>query len=495
MVKILNNVYKRQKNFWNGCVFHPTDAVEDPWGKRILDQMSKDRAINTVRIYTMFEDIVYLDENGELQYDFRVSDLRLDYLLSKGYNLLLAYAGMPDCIARDCNNKTSVSKNKTRYKGKMWNTSPPKDVNLWEEICYEYTKHNMERYGIEQVSKWRCHCFNEPDISQFFMSELSHEMFEERVKEYYAMYESFVKGVRRVSDKIPVGGPALAYRDDFLEVFLKRVKEGKLPMDFISLHHYGCAPWELNTGKKKLCVDNLLEKHRRKMEIINRCGFGNVSILIDEWGAASSGFYNREECPMLMFREREEFGAYYARLIHDVVYSDMKIEKMMICLSGQHEMTEDFSGFRNFFTLNFIRKPIYNAYVLAAKLHEEILQVESSTENLYVIPTRNSEKEYSVLLTYSSENFAEDIPAIEEQLEFEEDLKGKCLTVYCIDKNTTNPYRLYEKLGVDTPNEEQIQMLREEGNLKPVLQEEYNGQIKLNLTPNCTYLITIGEKL
>ena len=231
------------------------------------------------------------------------------------------------------------------------------------------------------------------------------------------------------------------------------------------------------------------------MEIIQQYGFGDTPIVIDEWGAASCGFYNREECSMLMFRETEEFAAYYARLIHDVLYSDMKIEKLMICLSGQHEMTEDFSGFRNFFTLNFIRKPIYNAHVLAAKLHEEILQVESSTENLYVIPTRNSEKEYSVLLTYSSENFAEDIPAIEEQLEFEEDLKGKCLTVYCIDKNTTNPYRCYQKFGVDTLNDEQIRLLRKEGNLKPVLQEEYNGQIKLNLTPNCMYLITIGEKL
>ena len=29
----------------------------------------------------------------------------------------------------------------------MWNCSPPKDDALWEEICYEYTKHNVERYG------------------------------------------------------------------------------------------------------------------------------------------------------------------------------------------------------------------------------------------------------------------------------------------------------------------------------------------------------------
>ena len=495
MIRITNKVYKTQKNFWNGCVFHPTDAVEDPWGKRILDQMAKDKAINTVRIYTMFEDIVYLDENGELQYDFRVSDLRLDYLVEKGYDLLLAYGGMPDCIARKCAYRISASKNKTRYKGKMWNTSPPKSAEVWEELCYEYTKHIVERYGIERVSKWYCHCFNEVDVSGFFMSELGNEMFETRAEEYYAMYEAFVKGVRRVSDKIPVGGPALASRDDFLEAFLKRVKEGKLPMDFISLHHYGCAPWELNAGKKKFCVDNLLEKHRRKIELINRCGFGDKPILIDEWGAATNGYLNKEECPMLMFREKEEFAAYYARLIHDVVYSDLKIEKMMICLSGQHEMTEDFSGFRNFFTLNFIRKPIYNAYVLAAKLHEQILREEHSAENLFVVPTRNDKGEYSVLLTYSSENFTEDIPVIEETIMFEETIKDKQVTVWCIDKNTTNPYRLFQTFGVETPNEEQIKLLQEEGKLKPVLQEKYSGKLKLSLTSNCTYLITIGEKL
>ena len=101
MVTIFNEVIKRQKNFWNNCLFHPTDAVEDDWGRRILDQMAEDKAIQTVRIYTMFEDIVSLDENGNLRYDFTENDVRLDYLLEKGYDLLLAYGAMPDCIARD----------------------------------------------------------------------------------------------------------------------------------------------------------------------------------------------------------------------------------------------------------------------------------------------------------------------------------------------------------------------------------------------------------
>ena len=50
MITIQNKVVKKQNNFWNSCVFHPTDAVEDPWGRRILDRMAKDGAIQTVRI-------------------------------------------------------------------------------------------------------------------------------------------------------------------------------------------------------------------------------------------------------------------------------------------------------------------------------------------------------------------------------------------------------------------------------------------------------------
>ena len=496
MLKITNKVYKKQKNFWNNCLFHPTDAVEDPWGKRILDQMAKDNAIQTVRIYTMFEDIVYMDENDELQYDFRLSDLRLDYLVEKGYDLLLAYGGMPDCISNNEYQNSNVAKNKTRYKGKMWNTSPPKDVKLWEEICYRYTLHNVERYGIERVSSWYCQCFNEPDIYAFFMYGLQCENpYERRAIEYYAMYKAFVRGIRRVSDKIPVGGPALAAKGIFMETFLNRVKEENTEIDFISFHCYGTSPQELNDGVRKICVENVLEKYREKMEVVKRCGFGDKPILIDEWGAASHGFFNREECPQLMYRETEEYSAFYVRLIHDILYSDMKIEKLIICLSGQHEMVEDFSGFNNFFTLNFIRKPIYNAYVLARKLHEEVVEVEKSTENLYVLPTKNSEGEYSVLLTYASEYYEENIENIEEEIEFEEDLTGKHLTVYRIDKDTTNPYRSFQKFGVKQPNEEQIKLLKEEGKLKPVREEAYKGTLKLGLTPNCTYLITIGEKL
>ena len=82
---------KDLKNFWNHVVFHPTDAIEDDWGQAVLERIYQDKAVRTVRIYTMFEEIVTLDENGQMQYDFTNNDFRLDYLVSKGFDILLSY--------------------------------------------------------------------------------------------------------------------------------------------------------------------------------------------------------------------------------------------------------------------------------------------------------------------------------------------------------------------------------------------------------------------
>ncbi len=492
MINVKKQVIREQKNFWNNCIFHPTDAVEDPWGKRILDRMSEDKSIDTVRIYAMLEDIVYLGEEGEIKYDFRISDLRLDYLVERGYNLLIAYGGMPDCIAASTDNKTTCAKGATRYKGKLWNSMPPKNFKVWEEICYEYTKHIVERYGIDVVSKWYLHCFNEPDLKTFLLSHLERTEVEARLRAYCSMYEGFVMGALKVDERLHLGGPALAANLDFLKGFLEFVKEKHLRLDYIAVHNYGTDPFRLRDGVNKIDVEHNIEYHLGHLEVIKACGFSECELVIDEWGMCTRGFFNSEDCPQLMVREHEVFSAYYTKLIRRFIDIDPKLSKLMICLSGQHEMTEDFSGFRNFFTLNHFAKPIYNAHLMASRLKNLLLDSECSRENVYVIPTKDSGGTYSVMLTYCSQNFEEDIPPCEEELAFEENILSKRLLIYCIDKETTNPYRLAEKMGVRYPNDGEKKILREEGRLKPIIDTEYDGNpIKIKLTPNSTYLIQV----
>lgn len=490
MIVIKNSVVKKQPNFWNACVFHPTDAIEDPWGRCILDQMAEDKAIHTVRVYTMFEDIVYRNAAGELSFDFRLSDLRLDYLLSRGYTPMLAYAGIPDCIASSTAHMTTVCKNKTRYKGKMWNSSAPADYALWEEICYRYTKHNVERYGVETVSGWKCHCFNEPDVPGFFLSQYPIEQYAERLAEYCKLYHAFQNGVRRVSKEILIGGPALALSHQFLGGFLDYVRENQLKLDFISLHNYGTTPGELSRGEDQYSVNGFMKHQRAYVETITQHGFADTPVVVDEWGMATGGFCNRDDYPELMARETEIFSAYYVKLIHQIVHSDLRMELLSICLSGQHEMVEDFSGFRNFFTLHFFKKTIYNAHILAARLYEDLLETKNDAENVFVIPTEQDGR-YAVLLTYASEHFSENLPTIQQSITFEANVSGKKATVYCIDKDTTNPYRLYQREGMTELRADDIARLREEGNLKPVQQFVMADKIALTLTANATYLITL----
>lgn len=494
MIKVSNDVIKKQTNFWNNCLFHPTDAVEDSWGKRILDQMAEDECIKTVRIYTMFEDIVYMDMNGNLSYDFRANDLRLEYLIEKGYDVLLAYAAMPDCIAQSTTLKTSVSFKKTRYKGKMFNTSPPKDYKVWEEICYEYTKHIVEKFGIERVSKWRMQCFNEADIPDFFMSHLPHGAMAERLEEYCKLYSGFAKAIGRVSNRLKIGGPALAlYIDEFLEPWLNYVKDNNLKLDFISYHNYGCLGFyeASKIGSSALNVEHHFAKHKKVVEVVKKCGFGNLPIVIDEWGAVGGGFKNKSVVPELVFRETEVFPAYFAKLLHKYIYSDFIVDNLMICLSGQHEMEEEFTGFRGFFTLNNIAKPIYNGFVMAAKLKENILKSDWDNENIFVTSTKDDKGNYAVLLTYSLDDYAESLPEITEVLKFGENISQKRVSVYCIDKTHTNPFRLWERNGSKEITQEDLSSLRKEGKLKPCKVISGAEPLELTFTPNSTYLIIV----
>ena len=493
MIKIENKIVKKQPKFWNHALFHPTDAIEDPWGKRILDRMSADGAIKTIRIYSMFEDILYIGENGELCYDFRLSDLRLDYLLEKGFEPLIAYGGVPNCIAASTDNQTSVSKNKTRYKGKMWNTSPPNDYAVWEEVCYEYTKHLVERYGEERVAQWHCHCHNEPD-GVFWMTNLDPKDVRSKSAEYGKLYDAFVRGVRRASNGIRVGGPALASNLDFLDYFLAHVKETGVELNYVALHTYGTSVDRLNNGDRPLATENhfvyRIDPYR---EIMKRYGFAHTELILDEWGASAQGFYNVEECPTLIFREHEVYSAYFAKLIYQLIESGINISKMMICLSGQHEMVTDFSGFRNFFTLNFITKPIYNAHLMTSKMGDLLVESRVDDPHLFVVSTKDERGNYATLMTYCSEHFEEDLPEIVEQVVYEEDVADKTVTVWCIDKEHNNPYRMWERAGKPEMTDELLTALRKEGVLKPLFVQKGSEPISLTLTPNATVLIAVSQ--
>jgi xylan 1,4-beta-xylosidase len=482
-------------NFWNHIHFHPTDAIEDAWGKRILDRVSADGAAKTVRMYAMLEDVVTMDEEGKLCYDFRLGDLRLDYMLEKGFDILLSYNFTPPCIASKQDSLSCVSHNKTRYKGKLINTSVPRDYALWEEICYAYTKHLVDRYGEETVARWHLQCYNEPDISAFFMSELpiNEENTLIRLREYCKLYHSFEKGIRRASEKLCIGGPALANKDAFLLGFFDYVKQNDLQFDFISLHNYAATnPVRLQSGENKMSVRNNIELLQKYLNYIKEAGLEDKMLIVDEWGVCTNGFNNMEQYPALIFRENHLFATYYFKLLGTYIKENIPIDKMLLCLSGQHEMQTEFTGFRGFFTLNHIPKPIYHAYALAARMGDTLLDAEQA-ENLTVIPTLKSDGTVSLMMVYANENLDTDLPDIDLSL----DLKGlgnrTSMKIWRIDSKNANPYAVFESMGKpETLSEDDIKYIREQSRLSPT-EQKYTGKLDLHMSNHAVVLVEFYE--
>ena len=495
----MKNVYvnaqkplRRVKNFWNHIHFHPTDAIEDMWGQKILDAASADGAARRIRIYAMLEDIVFEGKNGELVYDFSDTDTRIDYLVSRGFSLLICMNFLPRAIARD---KGLVSES-PRYKGKRLYTSVPSDYRLWQEVCARYVAHLIERYGEELVSTWYFHCWNEPNHYGFWMSDCRE--WEKVTDEYIRLYDYFAEGIRSVSRKVPVGGPSAAFvalsdaprtnaygpliDAEFIKKFLTHVKSGTnyangktgTAFDFYSVHTYGdlfdCA--KQNVLDFKDCTD-MLANYRR---LADDCGFAGIEMFSDEWDICGGGWLTTKDYPILDYRNSEVFSSHYFAFIEDILRSNVDLSALMICLSGQHDLTGDFTGTRTFATRSGFKTPIYNAYALAAKLGTTILESEAD-DKLGVIPTKCDNGDIAVAVFNYSKRLLKPNGTINTNLRVKLPEGRYTVTHYRLDKSNCNGYSAWKEQGrPESCSQAQAEAVNRASVLKPWYpDEEFEG--------------------
>ena len=497
MIRIDTAVKAKQHNFWNNIHFHPTDAIEDAWGQRYLDAVAEAGIAHTVRMYTMFEDMVTMDEAGKLVFDFTENDTRMDYMVARGFHLLVCYNFIPPCIA-EYNDKTNTEvRVSTRYKGKTLCTMPPRDFALWEEVCRVYTAHIVERYGLERVKNWYLQCYNEPDVRGFFMAPLgnSPEAAETRRATYCRLYESFVRGTTAVSEALKIGGPTAAAGEMF-EYWLAYIHEHNIRADFACAHSYGTSPGAIVNGTRDINADFNVRKIGGYLNRLAKY-YPGMEFIVDEFGAASGGFCNLIDCPKLIYRDNEIFAAFYGQLVNRIIREKLPLSKLMICLSGSHQPHQrpgefvEFNGFRSFFTEHFIPKPIFNGYRLLAKLHEDIVMSERQ-DSLDLLATKKGE-DYAIMLTWADESYSEALPALHETLELP--LAGRYrVTTWIVDADHVNPYRMWQREGMpERPDAAQLARLREEGVLRAadVREIEADGAVSIPVSLGCNGLAVI----
>ena len=151
--------------------------------------------VEYIRFHAIFLDEMGVydeDSAGRPVYNFSYVDQAYDGLLQNGVRPFVELSFMPKKLA---------SKDALHAFWYKQNVAPPKDWAKWDDLIYQFTKHLVERYGIDEVQKWYFEVWNEPNID-FWVENKAGDLFR-------ALRSQRGRG-ERVSPRLRVGGPATA---------------------------------------------------------------------------------------------------------------------------------------------------------------------------------------------------------------------------------------------------------------------------------------------
>ena len=153
---------------------------------------------------------------------------------------------------------------------KKYNTLPPKDFKKWAVICEHIIRHYTEGWGNGmnmKVTYWEI--WNEPDLDE---DDSTHKRTWGGTKaQFFDLYEIAAKHLKSCFPHLKIGGPALAYREDWARDFLTEMKKRGTPIDFFSWHIYSADPLKV------------AEKCRFFRSLMDECGYAGAESINNEW--------------------------------------------------------------------------------------------------------------------------------------------------------------------------------------------------------------------
>ena len=182
------------------------------------------------------------DKDGRPVYDWTVVDRIIDTYLARGVRPYLQIGFMPEALSSAPLDQPYQHSWRPGFAYNLiegrWN-APPKDYGKWAELVYQWTRHNVERYGREEVELWYFEVWNEPNGPSYWTGSQD---------DFNNLHDHAIDAVRRALPTARVGGPDVAGSGgEFMDKFLAHVAEGKnhatgqtgTPTDFLAFHAKG----------------------------------------------------------------------------------------------------------------------------------------------------------------------------------------------------------------------------------------------------------------
>lgn len=469
-------------HYWEMCIgsCNAYTSLREDYRKQ-LKRAHDELGFKYVRFHGLLDDRMSIlirkrDHSGNdlgLVYNFVNMDNTFDWLLDNGMKPFIELGFMPSAIA-------SGDRTVFHYKG---NITPPADYAEWEELIQRLVEHLLERYGLEEVKSWFFEVWNEPNLFFFFAGDQ---------KEYFKLYESTARTIKKVNNELKVGGPATSC-NSWVKDTVDFCRDNDVPLDFISTHHYPTDDplWESGMDIMEFFKSDLAKDrkyHRgilKKMTERVREEAGKLPVYFTEWNTSAMTNDNKHD---------EPFGA--AMVAKTLADNDGLVEGYSYWTfsdifeeSGQ--LAGAYHGGFGLQTYAGIAKPTYRLFQLYHGLGDIRLRVESNeSESLVEMIATKTNSGYRVI---AYNHNIENEPIVTEEFEIDLENLGtiKEVTYYRIDDDHANGKGLWEKIGSpEYLNREQVELLHRASELKAesILPQ---SRLKLILPPHGVIAIDI----
>ncbi|MBO5439814.1 MAG: hypothetical protein J6A53_04075 [Clostridia bacterium] len=266
---------------------------------------------------------------------------------------------------------------------KKYGTFPPKDYKKWAQICEHIIMHYTEgwadgfNFDIEYWEIW-----NEPDLDpDDSPNKRCWQGTEAEFAEFYTVASTYLK---KCFPHLKIGGPAIAWNEDWLERFFERIKDSHPPMDFLSWHWYGVEPKEMS------------KKGTRIAKIAKNYGYGNAESILNEWnyvrGWGDEFVYSIET--MIGIK-----GAAFTSACMAEGQKNPSIDMLMYYDARPTAM----NGMFDFYTMRPLKG--YYPFLIYSNIYELKKQVKAKIDDkeIYAVCSKNDEHA-RMMVTYYSEN-------------------------------------------------------------------------------------------
>jgi xylan 1,4-beta-xylosidase len=424
-------------------------------------------------------------KDGQPVYDWSVTDRIIDSYLARGVRPYLQVGFMPEAMSSAKPGTPYQHSWRPGFAYKLieggWN-APPKDYAKWGELVYQWTKHNIERFGRDEVKTWYFEVWNEPNFNTYWSGTQD---------EFNKLHDYAIAGIKRALPEAFVGGPDVAGTGGaWMDAFLKHVVSGTnyatgqsgTPTDFLSFHAKGMPRFV--DGHVRMGI----QEHLRGVDE----GFAKIAAvpqLKDK--PIVIGESDPEGCaacpgPQNAYRNGTMYSSYtaasFARIWELAARRGVNLDGALTW-AFTFEDQPWFAGYRQLAT-NGIDLPVLNVFRLFSKLGPLRVAATSSgalavdeilargvraAPDVGVIATRTAEGKLAILSWhYHDDDVAGPDAAVKLDLKGLGATGSRRVTQWRVDKSNSNAFTAWQALGSpQSPNDKQYQALEAASAMKP----------------------------